>query len=252
LLSHRCLKPTDLILQLNFETFRKTGIRDGMLELLDDSAFAAAIESDAQSTTPYGATLQQALTRYRTRLASTTGARTGSTDASATGVAQSRGAGGVFETRVRTMLERSPVFRSRSAVKSEFVGSLYLTRVHLLNITPSSKRSVGAATLSLNVSALERIGELCRANGIRLTLFNAPQNPLVPLYQTTADRDEYHTVIADLERRYGWRSFDFEDSIPKAMWGVWIDGPDPIHFGRAGHQHFAKLLLDANVVPLNP
>ena len=252
LLSHRCLKPTDLILQANFETFRKTGIRDGMLQLLDDPAFLTAAEAEAQSETAYGATMRQAIGRYRTRIANTTGAKTAGTEASATGVNQSRGLGGVFETRVRAMLDRSPLFRSRATMKGELVGSLYLARVHLLNITSSSKRSVGAATLSLNLGAFERIGELCRANGIRLTIFNAPQNPLAPLYQTDEERDKYHRIIADLGRNYAWRSFDFEDSIAKEMWGVWIDGPDPIHFGRAGHRQFARLLFDASVIPRTP
>jgi len=251
LLSHRCLRPTDLILQLNFETFRKTGIRDGMLELLDDPAFAAAVESDAASPTPYGAAVHQAIERYRTRLASTKGAGAEGVAASATGVAQARGLGGVFETRVRSLLDRSATFRSRSVFKGDLVGSLYLARIRLLNITTTSKRSVGAATMALSVSAIERIGELCRANGIRLTLFNAPQNPLVPLYQADRDRDEYHRVIADLERRLASRAFDFEDAIPKDMWGVWIDGPDPIHLGRAGHQRFAELLFAAGLVPRN-
>lgn len=249
LLSHRCLKPTDLILQANFETFRKTGIRDSMLELLDDPAFLTAVESEAQSQTPYGATMRQAIARYRTRLATTTGAKTPVAEATATGVNQARGLGGVFETGVRSLLDRSALFRSRARLKGEFVGSLYLTRSHLLNITASSKRSVGAATLSLNVGAFERIGELCRMNGIRLTVFNAPQNPLAPLYQTDEEQEKYHRVIADLGKNYAWRLFDFEDSIPKEMWGVWIDGPDPIHFGRAAHARFAELLFKAGVIP---
>ena len=249
LLSHRCLKPTDLILQANFETFRKTGIRDNMLELLDDPAFLTAAESEAQSQTPYGATMRQAIARYRTRIATTTGAKTPAAEATVTGVSQARGLGGVFETGVRTMLDRSPLFRSRARLKGELVSSLYLTRSHLLNITASSKRSVGAATLSLNVGAFERIGELCRMNGIRLTVFNAPQNPLAPLYQTNDEQEKYHRVIADLGKNYAWRLFDFEDSIPKEMWGVWIDGPDPIHFGRAAHARFAGLLFKAGVIP---
>ena len=196
--------------------------------------------------------MRQAIARYRTRLANTTGAKTAGPEASATGVNQSGGVGGVLETRVRAMLDRSALFRSRAALKSELVGSLYLTRVHVLNITSSSKRSVGAATLSLNLGAFERIGELCRANGIRLTIFNAPQNPLAPLYQTDEERDKYHRIIADLGRHSAWRSFDFEDSIAKEMWGVWIDGPDPIHFGRAAHRQFAQLVFDAGVIPRNP
>jgi hypothetical protein len=33
------------------------------------------------------------------------------------------------------------------------------------------------------------------------------------------------------------------------MWGVWIDGPDPIHFGRAGHARMAELLIADGLIP---
>jgi hypothetical protein len=242
LIAHPCVTPTDLILQLNFETFRKTGIRDRMLELLDDPAFAAAAEREAASSADYGPMFQQAITRYRTRLA-TTGEKGKETAA--------EGTGPVLETTVRRVLDRSPAFRERPRIKSDLVNTLYLARVYFLGIKTSTKRSVSAATLSLNVSAVDRIGELCRAHGIRLSVFNAPQNPRVPLYQTDADREEYHRVIAEIARQYAWKSYDFENSIPTSMWGVWLDGPDPIHFGRAGHKRFAQVLLDAHVVPVN-
>src|SRR5262249_25405980 len=32
---HPCLIPAEFVIQLNFETFRKTGVREGMLELLE-------------------------------------------------------------------------------------------------------------------------------------------------------------------------------------------------------------------------
>ena len=254
LVTHPCVTPTDLVLQLNFETFRKTGIRDRLLELLDDPAFAAAAEREAASSATYGPMLQQAINRYRTQKITTTGqSQRGEAGAAtaATGVRLSEGAGAALETTMRRTLDRAPAFRARSRIKGEFVNSLYLGRVYFLGIKTSTKRSVSAATLALNVAAVERIGELCRAHGIRLSVFNAPQNPLVPLYQTARDRDEYHRVIADLARRYAWKSYDFENSLDKDLWGVWLDGPDPIHFGRAGHKRFAQVLLDAHVIPVN-
>jgi len=252
LIAHPCITPTDLILQLNFETFRKTGIRDRLLQMLDDPAFAAAVAREAESPTAYGPMFEQAIHRYRARIASTTGRKDkDSPGAATTGVTLSEGTGPRLETEARRVLERSPAFRTRSFIKGDFVNLLYLARVYFLGITTSTKRSVSAATLSLNVSAVERIGELCRAHGIRLSVFNAPQNPIVPLYQTEADRTEYQRVIADIARRYAWKSYDFENSIGKDMWGVWLDGPDPVHFGRAAHKQFAHVLLDAHVIPVN-
>jgi hypothetical protein len=256
LVSHPCLTPTDLILQLNFETFRKSGIRNAMLELLDDPAFAAAAGREAQAAGTYGPMFRQAIDRYRERTAATTGEQDNKKDnensqTKTAGVAGAQGPGAALETRVRELLDSSVAFNHRAKIKGELLNSLYLTRVYFLGIKTSTKRSISTAMLSLNVSALERIGELCRAHGIRLTVFNAPQNPLVPLYQTEVDRRTYHQTIADIARRYAWKSYDFENSIDKEMWGVWLDGPDPIHFGRAAHQRFARILLDAHVVPVS-
>ena len=42
--------------------------------------------------------------------------------------------------------------------------------------------------------------------------------------------------------------YDFERSIPNSYWGVWIDGPDPIHFGRNGHSLMAKVIIENEVL----
>jgi hypothetical protein len=248
LLTRPYLTPTQFIVQLNFETFRKTGIRDGMLELLQDPNFAAAIEAEARSPVAYAATFQQAIDRYRSQVSKESGTDTGAAASSRTGVIETHGIGSLFETKVRQVLDRSALFRSRATLKSELMDGIYFARVHLLGITPTTKRSIGGATLKLNVSSLERVGELCATNGIRLTLFNAPQNPTAPLYRTEQDRAQYRKVISDLANKYAGRFFDFEDSIPKDMWGVWIDGPDPIHFGRAAHRRMADLMFTAGLI----
>jgi hypothetical protein len=36
---------------------------------------------------------------------------------------------------------------------------------------------------------------------------------------------------------------DLENSIPRDQWGVWIDGPDPIHFGLRGHVQMADVMM---------
>jgi len=69
LLVHPCLIPGELVIQLNFETFRKTGVREGMLELLEDPDFASAIEQEARSNAPYANAFQQAIDQYESRIA---------------------------------------------------------------------------------------------------------------------------------------------------------------------------------------
>jgi hypothetical protein len=102
----------------------------------------------------------------------------------------------------------------------------------------------------MNFGSLQRVGELCRRNGIRLVFFNAPQNPKAPLYRTSTDRAEYQRIIDRLVDEFRVDYFDFENSIPGAMWGVWIDGPDPIHFGDAAHSRLADLMFNQGVIPL--
>jgi hypothetical protein len=248
LLARPCLLPNEIIIQLNFENFRKSGVRPGMMELLKDPGFAGAVEAEAQSSAPYAATFQQAIDQYKSQLAQEKGAETGAPAASKTGVNISHGFGGPFETRVRQVLDMSSTFRARTRMKAELLNAMYLARVHLLDIKPTTKRSIGGATLTVNVSSLERIGELCQQHGIRVVFFNAPQNPAAPLYRTEQDRQRYLEIVNDLSKKYAWRYVDFENSIPSNMWGVWIDGPDPIHFGRAAHQRMAELMSTAGLI----
>jgi hypothetical protein len=102
--------------------------------------------------------------------------------------------------------------------------------------------------LTINVSSIERIGELCGRNGIRLVFFNAPQNPDMPLYRTSADREQYQQTISRLAHEFGQGYYDFENTIPGFMYGVWVDGPDPIHFGRAAHRRLADLMFEQGVI----
>jgi hypothetical protein len=248
LLMHPCLVPGEFIVQLNFETFRKTNVRDGMLELLADPTFLAAAEQEAQSDAPYAGTFQQAIDRYRARLAREKGGEVEGNATSRTGLAETHGIGGLIESRLREVLDRLPLFKSRADLKGELLDILYFVRVKFLGITPTTKRSLGGGTLTSNVASLQKIGDLCNRNGIRLVFFNAPQNPNAPLYRTVADRDQYLSIVAKLSRDYASASFDFEDKIPSPMWGVWIDGPDPIHFGRQAHHLLADLMFASGVV----
>jgi hypothetical protein len=250
LILHPCLVPSELVVQLNFDTFRKTGVREGMLELLEDPQFASSIEQEARSPAAYSGMFQQAINKYRTRLASQKGGETGAAFASNTGLAEARGTGGVIETAVRTTLDKSALFKERRELKSELLDFLYLARVRLLGITPTTKRSIGGGSLTANVSSLERIGELCRTNDIRLVFFNAPQNPNAPLYRSPSDAEDYRRLVSRLAYDHAAMYYDFENSIPGQMWGVWVDGPDPVHFGRAAHHRLAELMFERNVIEI--
>ena len=249
LIARPCLLPSEFVVQLNFETFRKTGVREGMLELLEDPNFASSIGLEARSNAPYASTFQQAIDRYNSRMVKQKGNEIADVASSSkTGLSEALGSGSVLETNVRVVLDRFSLFKTRGQIKGELLDFLYLVRVNLLGITPTTKRSLGGGTLTMNVSSLERIGELCKRGHIRLVLFNAPQNPNSPLYRTAADREQYQQIVSRLAQKFAAGYYDFEDSIPGPMWGIWITGPDPIHFGRAGHRRLADLMFEHGIV----
>jgi hypothetical protein len=248
-LAHPCAAPERLIIQLNYESFRKLGIRPGMLELLSDPVFAARIASEANSPAAYSAALSQALSQYRELRAKTQARTADSGSGGRTGVAQTAALGNEFEIWVRGKLEALRVFRARADVKKDVLDTLYLLRVNVLGITPTTKRSLGGVALAASLSALERVGQLCLDNQIKLEFFVAPQNPRATLYRTDADRRLYEEITGRLARQYAWRFANLEESIPENMWGFWIDGPDPIHFGRAAHERMAQLIIASGLVP---
>ena len=50
------VKPTILLVQMNYQNFENGGIRDGMLEMLTDKEFRRAVESLAAENRPYSET----------------------------------------------------------------------------------------------------------------------------------------------------------------------------------------------------
>ena len=254
------LRPTRLVLQLNFQTFRILGIRDGMLEMLSNRSFHAAISSEARSGTPRASTFQTALDHYakfaaereqaRTEAAgqSQSQAQAKATNTSQTGITESVGFGNLMESAVRNELAKVPGWSSLHAMRASFLDLLYRLRVFVLNIKPTTRRSIGGVALAANVSSLEQIAATCRRNGIVLILVNVPQNPSAPLYRTEQDRRAYEEVIRHISERYNLPLYDFETRIPREDWGVWIDGPDPIHMGREGHRRMAKVFIESGIL----
>jgi hypothetical protein len=242
------LEPNVLVLQLNYETFRKTGIRDGMLGMLDEPKFAASIDKIAASDRPYSNLFSVALQKRRQQLANLgTTADNPTTNDLHTGITESASLGNAVESLFRRWLDHVPGFPRRAQMKADLEGLLYRARVFFLHIKPTTPRTLSNATLVLNRSALEDTAELCHDRGINLVLINAPQNPSALLYKTAADRNLYEDTISSIARLYNLPLYDFESIIPASYWGVWIDGPDPIHFGRNGHSLMARIIIEKQV-----
>src|SRR5262249_17286199 len=70
LLGHPDLRPSLIVLQMNYQAFWNGGIRDSFLELLDDRAFRQQARQLAQSRKAYADDFASALLKYEEREAS--------------------------------------------------------------------------------------------------------------------------------------------------------------------------------------
>ena len=192
--------------------------------------------------TPYGATFEQAIRRFHELESKTNSARQ---QASLVGT---QSFGQQAESSLRASLEQLGIGTEKHEAKGEFLNLLYLLRVYLLKITPSTPRPLGGAAYEGSLSALNAIAQQCQAAHIELRLFLAPQNPGARLWRTEADRERYRGAAQRLAKDYGLRMVDLEKSIPAEQWGVWIDGPDPIHFGLKGHETMAAAMLASELL----
>jgi hypothetical protein len=229
---HPALRPDVLVLQINYQSFWNGGVRRGMLELLDDPAFAAAIDAEGRSGLPYAETFATAFADHDKR-AKTVPSK--DDDHGGFGVAA--------EAAVRRRLDAVPSFHARHDQKEDLAEMLYRARIYLLRLKPSTARSITGTRVVQARACLARILAFCREQHIRPVFFMAPVNPQVKLYRTEEDRQRLADAVREIEALGGIRVVPIENAIPAQMWGRQYNGPDPLHLGRNGHQRLAQLLL---------
>lgn len=236
-ISHRPqLKPSVLIIQLNYQNLVNAGIREDMPEMLSDPEFRSRIESLARSESPFAEEFAGALHRFDEKVQqSASGADSEGRD--------SLGVGEVVEAKVRAQVQQKvPGFvNALSSTRRAFFAFLYRARIYFLGLTPATKRSINVTRLSTSRACLEKLIEVAQAEGIRVVLFQAPTNPKVPLYRTREDNRIYHALGTGLAEKFNLILLDFERSIPEELWGMELNRPDPLHLSRRGHQMFASL-----------
>lgn len=232
---HPEIKPGVLLIQLNYQNFANSGIRDGMLELLSEPDFRKEMEALARSGRPYSGSLSEAIHQYDEAMRQKTRTRNAPPPPS----------GYILETAFRSQLSLIPGFDRRAKFKESFVYMLYRCRSYIFRLQPATRRSLGGPRVEASRAALEDTAALAARSGIRTILFEAPTNPAVPLYRTAEDDRSYHAFTASLAARFGIPVFDFEHSIPQGRWGMSLNVPDPLHLGREGHHLLAQLMIAA-------
>ena len=234
------LHPNAIVLQLNYQSFWNGGVRDGMLEMLDEPAFKAAVEELAGANQPYSDDFADALRRYAKRSEREQAARKADqTKPNLAGPVLANS----FESTVRGALESTALWRERQRHRGGFFDLLYSSRIYLLRVNPTTARSITGTRLQRSQASLKAIAQMCNASGIRLFVFNAPVNPQVSLYQTAADLDRYRQFLGELKNDYHVAESDLEHAIPAHLWGTWMNGPDPLHLGREAHRRMAALMV---------
>ena len=242
------LHPDAMVLQLNYQAFWTGGIRESLLGLLDDDAFRHQIEAVIGANEAYSAEFQDALHRYD-ESKSTRNATSTANNGIAAAFSASKTPGYAIETAVRRVLDRSGLFRGRSDHKNDFVDFLYRCRLYFLRLKPSTARSVSGARLLVSRASVEDAVKLADEKKIQVFLFNAPVNPLVSLYRTPEDKASYQEFVTKLAKENGGPLYDFEDTITAEHWGNLLNGPDPLHMGRAAHAQMAREMYTK--IPLN-
>jgi hypothetical protein len=237
LLSHSDLRPSLVVLQVNYQTFWNSGIRESLLELLDDRDFRQQARQVALSGKPYGDDFASAMTRYEERV----------TQPESPKPVGQTGFGSSVEDFAR--YELSDVARRSPEAKDSFEEMLYRARIYFLRIKPSTARSIMGPQLTRSQAAVEAIAESCRNAGVRLAIFTAPVNPAVSLYRSPDDKSRFQSFVRATAERYRVPVADLEASVAAQFWGRQLNGPDPLHMGRAAQAvvaaRVASFTLDA-------
>lgn len=238
------LRPQMMVVQLNYQAFWTGGIRDSMLPMLRRPSFRKRMEKFAGSGDPDAPAYQDALRRYDQSNTADQANAASETNSGLTSVfGQQITPAYAVETRARQWLDRLSPDQRRAELRESFENVLYRGRLYLLRLKPSTARSITGSRLLAARSAVDSIAALCAANNVRLLLFNAPVNPNISLYRTSADRESYHDFVDGIAMKYRVPLFDFENSIGPQLWGHLLNGPEPLHLGRVAHQLMAKQVI---------
>jgi hypothetical protein len=225
LLTHPDLRPSLVLLQMNYQTFWNGGIRESLLELLDDGNFRQQVRHIALSGKPYADDFASAVRRYEE----------GVTQAGTPRREHQDGFGSSVENLARHELSGVAVLQRSREAKDSFEEMLYRARIYFLRIKPSNARSIMGPQLTRSQAAVEAIAESCGNAGVRLAMFTAPVNPAVSLYRSPEDKSRFQTFVRTIADRYRVPVADLESSVAAELWGRQLNGPDPLHMGRAAH-----------------
>src|SRR5262249_1131212 len=152
LLSHPDLRPSLVVLQLNYQAFWNSGIRESLLELLDDSNFRGHMRERSLSGEPYADDFASAVRKYEERAIQRDSSRPAHQD----------GFGSSVENFTRQQLSVVAALQRSPEAKDSFEEMLYRMRIYFLRIQPRTSRSITGPQLTRSQAAVEAIASSCR------------------------------------------------------------------------------------------
>lgn len=216
--------PKVLIIGVCFDKFRNVDLREGYLAFMQQRPRVR--ELWRETALRYASSYPLATAKMRSTLADT--AALASRDTTS------------LESRIRdgvaTVL---PVVRGRQDLNFFVMDRLYEARNKAFGISTSTKRPLIRSRYDMNREFLELVVEVARAHGVQVVLYVNPLNPLAVNPYVPAEYESFKSWLADYARRKQLPLANLENEVPAADWGMFLGGPDFMHFKGEGHRKTA-------------
>ena len=219
-LSDPATTPKVLIMGVSFDKFRNVDLREGYRAFLQRRPRTSALwrETAAQYSDSFP-------------LATAKMVSTLSDSSSLSGTDSSS-----LEWRIRDRLGAMlPVIAGRKDLNFFVMDRLYEARNKAFGISTSSKRPLIKSRYDMNREFLQLMVAVAHARRVRVILYINPLNPRAVNPYIPDEYEGFKSWLAKYARSRNVPLANLENEIPAADWGMFMGGPDFMHFKGEGH-----------------
>ena len=212
-----------LILPLVFDDFRETGIRENLIELLNNKNIITNLKKSSIGTKLLENNIKKNISTK---------------DSTPQEFSE--------EYLNKKLSNISSVWDNRDFYRSSIIINLRNIRNFIFRIDPSSIRKVIPQRYEDNFLALKEITKLSKKNRTKTILYIAPIRNDVPLPYDLKEYDNFKSQMYSFSKVNNIPIYNFENIIPNEEWGYNINGEskelDFMHFKAMGHKILAEEL----------
>ncbi len=129
---------------------------------------------------------------------------------------------------------------------------LYAARNRVLRISNTSKRPMIPGRYALNSELLLLLSDVAKRHNVRLAVYVNPLNPQAENPYVPEEYIAFKTWAARMADSAGISFANLENAVPRDDWGLFMGGPDFMHFKGAGHIAAARAIAAAFRTDLVP